>query len=120
MADQMSGKPNQESAEKLVPTAIAVDPSELADIAALDAPIWEEIADIDYDLAKITEAKSGDDTRATPDWNVVDDVAASVGLEVSNGEILHTNEILEHRDADRWELNPQSAEDHQKHRSNEN
>jgi hypothetical protein len=29
-------------------------------------------------------------------------------------EILHTNEILEHRDTKRWELNPQSAEDFEK------
>jgi Family of unknown function (DUF6335) len=50
------------------------------------------------------------------------DLAVSVEMGIPDREILHTNEILEHRDLDsaeprlrqRWELDPQSAEDFKK------
>jgi hypothetical protein len=58
----------------------------------------------------------------TLDWNDVEDLAVSVGIGIPDRELLHTNEILEHRDTDsaeprlrqRWELDPQSAEDFEK------
>ncbi|WP_413172468.1 DUF6335 family protein [Anabaena azotica] len=52
-------------------------------------------------------------TVATPDKNVTEELAKAVGLEMNDYAFLRTNEILEHRDEARWELDPTSAEDYQ-------
>ena len=52
-------------------------------------------------------------TAATPDQNIVDQLGAAVGLEIEDGTFLHTTEILEERDYQRWELDPTSSEDYQ-------
>jgi Family of unknown function (DUF6335) len=49
----------------------------------------------------------------TPDQNVTEEIEAAVGLEMNDTELLHTNEILEHRDDARWELDPMSADDYE-------
>jgi len=140
MTNQIGGKPNQELEIEPESTVVTdVDPAELEEVPAIDAPIWEGITDRHSDLGRTMNrwrdlsAIAGGDrdintylaevagedaiggTTTTPDWNVVDEMAASVGIEMPNGGILHTSEILEHRDTDRWELDPESAEDHQKH-----
>jgi Family of unknown function (DUF6335) len=55
-------------------------------------------------------------TVATPDKNVTEEIAKAVGLEMNDYAFLRTNEILEHRDDARWELDPTSAEDYQERR----
>jgi hypothetical protein len=52
-------------------------------------------------------------TAPTPDQNVTEEIEAAVGLEMNDNELLHTQDILEHRDDARWELDPTSAEDYQ-------
>jgi hypothetical protein len=52
-------------------------------------------------------------TVATPEKNVTEELARAVGLEMNDYAFLRTNEILEHRDEARWELDPTSAEDYQ-------
>ncbi|MEH2139883.1 DUF6335 family protein [Nostoc sp.] len=52
-------------------------------------------------------------STATPDQNVTEELEAAVGLEMDDSEFLHTNDILEDRDGDRWELDPKSSEDYQ-------
>ncbi|WP_414575392.1 DUF6335 family protein [Anabaena sp. CCY 9402-a] len=52
-------------------------------------------------------------TSPTPDQNVTEEIEAAVGLEMNDNELLHTQDILEHRDDARWELEPTSAEDYQ-------
>ncbi|WP_257236710.1 DUF6335 family protein, partial [Nostoc sp. 'Peltigera malacea cyanobiont' DB3992] len=44
------------------------------------------------------------------------ELEAAVGLEMADSEFLHTNDILEERDGDRWELDPKSSEDYQDRR----
>lgn len=51
-------------------------------------------------------------TVATPDQDIVDDLGTAVGIEMSDRERLHTNDILNTRDDRRWELDPQSSEDY--------
>ncbi len=51
-------------------------------------------------------------TAATPDQNVTEDIEAAVGLEMDDSTFLRTNDILEERDGDRWELDPMSSEDY--------
>jgi Family of unknown function (DUF6335) len=52
-------------------------------------------------------------TAPTPDQNVTEELAAAVGLEMSDATFLRTNDILEERDDRRWELDPKSSEDYQ-------
>ncbi|QKQ72850.1 DUF6335 family protein [Nostoc sp. TCL240-02] len=52
-------------------------------------------------------------STATPNKNVTEELEAAVGLEMADSEFLHTNDILEDRDGDRWELDPKSSEDYQ-------
>ncbi|MEH1825821.1 MAG: DUF6335 family protein [Nostoc sp.] len=55
-------------------------------------------------------------STATPDQNVTEELETAVGLEMDDSEFLHTNDILEQRDGDRWELDPKSSEDYQNRR----
>lgn len=52
-------------------------------------------------------------TVATPDQNITEEIAAAVGIEIADHEILHTQEMLITRDDVRWELDPTSAEDYE-------
>ncbi|MBC1220574.1 hypothetical protein GNF10_22785 [Nostoc sp. UCD121] len=52
-------------------------------------------------------------STSTPDKNVTEELETAVGLEMADSEFLHTNDILEDRDGDRWELDPKSSEDYQ-------
>ena len=54
-------------------------------------------------------------TASTPDQNVVDELGAAVGVEMSDRAFLRTTEILEDRDDRRWELDPMSSEDYEEH-----
>ncbi len=49
----------------------------------------------------------------TPDQDMVDELGAAAGIEMPDGAILNTTNMLEHRDESRWELDPNSAEDAQ-------
>jgi hypothetical protein len=65
---------------------------------------WEE------EYAVGDEAVGG--TAPTPDQDITEELARAVGLEIDDDEPLHTTDILEHRDGDRWELDPLSSEDY--------
>lgn len=55
-------------------------------------------------------------TAATPDQNVTEYLEKAVGLEMDDRSFLRTNDILEQRDDQRWELDPSSSEDYQNRR----
>ncbi len=55
-------------------------------------------------------------STSTPDQNVTEELEAAVGLEMDDFAFLRTNDILEERDGDRWELDPKSSEDYQDRR----
>ncbi len=73
--------------------------------------------DIDarWDQAAMVGDEAVGGTVATPDQNVVEELGAAVGLDYDDRVSLQTNDILEGRDADRWELDPMSSEDYQEH-----
>ena len=50
-------------------------------------------------------------TTPTPDQDVVEDLGDALGIEYDQEEPLHTYDKLRDRDRNRWELNPESAED---------
>ncbi|MBE9215920.1 hypothetical protein IQ247_25205 [Plectonema cf. radiosum LEGE 06105] len=54
-------------------------------------------------------------TVATPDQNVTEELGKAVGLEMDDRQPLQTNDILDRRDDNRWELDPKSSEDYQNH-----
>jgi hypothetical protein len=119
MTNQVGEKQERELSESAAVTSI--DPDRLNEVSVIEAPIWEEIADRtdddldpEPDLAEEIGVESVGGTVTTPDWNDVEDLAVSVGIGIPDREILHTNDMLEHRDTDRWELDPQSAEDFEK------
>jgi len=56
------------------------------------------------------EAPGGD--NPTPDQDVVEEIAAAVGLEYQDTEELGSERKLEERDRHRWELDPASSEDY--------
>jgi hypothetical protein len=110
-----------------------LDPAELEEIAAIEPPNWEEIIDpntnlgrnlagiqpssaptggdrdIDPYLAEVDGDESVGGTTAMPEQNDIDELGEAAGIEIPDGGILHTTEMLENRDTDRWELDPDSA-----------
>ncbi len=76
-----------------------------------------QIGGEDGDPAAEQESATGErsvgGTAPTPDLDLVDELGAAAGIEMPDGAILHTTDMLEHRDERRWELDPSSAEDYQ-------
>lgn len=54
-------------------------------------------------------AKAGS-VEPTPEHSI-DNIATKAGIQMSEGEVLHTQETLEKRDENRWQLDPDSAQD---------
>ncbi|GAP93783.1 DUF6335 family protein [Leptolyngbya sp. NIES-2104] len=75
--------------------------------------------DANYEQANAVGDESVGGTVSTPDMDIVDDLGRAVGLEMSDHNYLHTNEILEGRDDRRWELEPSSSEDYEDRRNEE-
>ncbi len=73
--------------------------------------------DIDarWDQAEAVGDEAVGGTVATPDQSVVEELGAAVGLDYDDRVSLQTNDILEERDSQRWELDPMSSEDYQEH-----
>ncbi|KAB8332375.1 hypothetical protein SD80_017325 [Scytonema tolypothrichoides VB-61278] len=79
-----------------------------------------ELTAPDVDAAWETAADVGDEavggTAPTPDQDIVDELAAAVGIEMDDKAFLQTTEILEQRDDNRWELDPKSSQDYENRR----
>lgn len=75
--------------------------------------------DANYEQANAVGDESVGGTVSTPDMDIVDEIGRAVGLEMSDYNFLHTNEILEGRDERRWELEPSSSEDYKDRRNDE-
>lgn len=73
--------------------------------------------DANYEDAEAVGEESVGGTVETPDQDVVDELAAAVGIETDDRSFLRTNDMLEERDDRRWELDPTSSEDYQDRRS---
>jgi hypothetical protein len=67
--------------------------------------------DATWDDADGEEAGSG--STSTPDENVTDEVGGAVGISYSDSEPLNTDEKLEQREHDRWDMNPASDPEYQ-------
>lgn len=73
--------------------------------------------DANYEQASAVGDESVGGTVDTPDQDVVEELAAAVGLQTDDRSFLRTNDMLEERDDRRWELDPKSSEDYTDRRS---
>jgi Family of unknown function (DUF6335) len=72
--------------------------------------------DANYEDAEAVGEEGVGGTAATPDQDVVEELAAAVGIQTDDRSFLRTNDMLEERDDRRWELDPTSSEDYQERR----
>lgn len=72
--------------------------------------------DVDQYQAEVDGEEAVGGTTPTPDQNVTEYIEKSVGLEMDDRAFLRTNDILEQRDDQRYELDPTSSEDYQERR----
>ena len=84
-----------------------------------DATLTGGDIDANYEQANAVGDESVGGTANTPDMDIVDELGAAVGLEMDDRSFLRTNDILEERDARRWELEPSSSEDYTERRDEE-
>lgn len=68
--------------------------------------------DANYEQAAVVGDEAVGGTVATPDQDIVEELAAAVGVEIHDQTPLAVNDMLEHRDDQRWELDPKSSEDY--------
>ena len=66
--------------------------------------------DADWEDANTTGEETVGGTTPTPDQDNVDELGEALGLTYKNAEPLNSAKKLRHRDEQRWELNPKSAE----------
>jgi len=66
--------------------------------------------DAAWDEANVGEETVGG-TAPTPDQDVVEEIGEAVGISYEDDEPLQTEEKLTQRDQERWELDPESAEE---------
>jgi hypothetical protein len=69
----------------------------------------------DVDAAWQSSDVSGEEsvggTVSTPDQDLVDELGEAAGITYDDDEELRTGDVMEERDANRWELDPRSAQD---------
>jgi hypothetical protein len=75
--------------------------------------------DANYEDADAVGDEAVGGTVMTPDQDVVDELAAAVGVELDDRSFLRVGEMLEQRDDQRWELEPGSSEDYEERRQEE-
>lgn len=68
--------------------------------------------DIDSYQAKVGGEEAIGGQTPTPDQDNVDAIADAVGVSMDDDEDISIKQTLEERDDQRWQLDPDSAEDH--------
>lgn len=68
--------------------------------------------DANYEDAEVMGEEAVGGTAPTPDQDIVEEVAAAVGIQYDDRSFLRTGDMLEERDDRRWELDPKSSEDY--------
>lgn len=66
--------------------------------------------DADWERANDAGEETVGGTVATPDQNRVDELGKAWGVEYQDDEPIHTQDKIDKRDRDRWELNPASKD----------
>ncbi|HSO27357.1 MAG TPA: DUF6335 family protein [Anaerolineales bacterium] len=84
---------------------------ELREYTGLSPDISGGDLDADWQSANQSGEEAVGGSVVTPDQDRVDEIGEALGIEYEADEPLHTEEKLAQRDRDRWELNPESAEE---------
>jgi hypothetical protein len=71
----------------------------------------QDDAEDDAYRAEVNGDEAVGGSTAVPSQNDTEELAAAVGIVVDDDTPLDTEEMLEQRDLDRWELDPSSAVD---------
>ena len=80
----------------------------------------EDDAENDAYRAEVNGDEAVGGSTAVPNHNNMEEMAKAVGIEVDDDTPLATDEMLQKRDSNRWELDPASADEHYSYfRSNE-
>lgn len=72
--------------------------------------------DTDLYQAEVAGDEAVGGTAPTPDQDIVEEVAASVGLQFDDRTPVQTIDTMDRRDDGRWELDPKSSEDYEERR----
>jgi hypothetical protein len=94
--------------EGMMATPVTVTISDGADLTGGD------VDDDSYQASVVGEEAVGGQ-NPTPDQNVTEELQQSIGISTADGELVHTEEMIELRDRRRWELDPESSEDYSEH-----
>lgn len=89
------------------------NPTHVVNASSQWDPTPEDLQLTDLDTEILTPVLDSD--SPTPDQNVTEDLLHSVGLPSPDGKPIHTADHLQHRDYQRWELDPESSEDYADH-----
>ena len=68
--------------------------------------------DANYEQASVVGDEAVGGTVDTPDQDIVEELAAAMGVEIDDYTDARINNLLEERDDRRWELDPKSSEDY--------
>ncbi|PSB16749.1 hypothetical protein C7B76_11185 [filamentous cyanobacterium CCP2] len=68
--------------------------------------------DANYEQASVVGDEAVGGTVDTPDQDIVEELAAAMGVEIDDYTDVRINNLLEERDDRRWELDPKSSEDY--------
>ncbi len=71
----------------------------------------EDDAENDAYRAEVNGDEAVGGSTAVPSQNDTEDLAQAAGIVVDDDTPLDTEEMLDERDRDRWELDPESADD---------
>ena len=75
-----------------------------SEYSATSSQIGGEDGDPAAEQESATGEQSVGGTAPTPDMDMVDELGAAAGIEMADGAILHTTNMLERRDESRWEF----------------
>jgi GAF domain-containing protein len=89
------------------------------ELNAADPTLTGGDIDANYEQAYAVGDEAVGGTVATPDQDIVDELGAAVGMELRDREYVHAEEIMNHRDDHRWELDPKSSDDYSDRREEE-
>lgn len=68
--------------------------------------------DANHYQAEVTGEEAVGGLSPTPEQSIVEDIATATGVATDDNKPLRVRDNLEKRDDQRWELDPDSAEDH--------
>lgn len=81
-----------------------------------DATLTGGDVDANYEQASAVGDEAVGGTVATPDQDIVEEIAVALGVEIHDYTDVRINTMLEERDDRRWELDPKSSEDYEERR----